>query len=349
MVATDWVAGRMLGDGRYRLDDAIAAGGMASVWRARDTRLNRPVAVKLLAEQLTYERAYVQRFRREARVAAALSHANLVAVYDYGDEGGRPYLVMELVSGRSLQQRLRGGDLRDVRPLKLARELLGALAHMHAAGILHRDVKPANVLLDDAGTARLTDFGIARPADATQLTQTGVVLGTPRYLAPEVARGEPATPRSDLFSVGRVLEELAGALRPADPSLRALARVLADPDATRRPASAPAALDALAVFESSTGAAPTAAQDRTQPTVARRPPVKARRAAPRGVTALRLRVLAVAVAVALAVAVAVALAVTVAITAGGRGRRAGPNPPSPSAPLARQLDALSQAIDAYRR
>ena len=208
--------GAELAGGRYVLDRHLGSGGMASVWLAEDRRLHRAVAIKVMSDLLAGDERYLARFRREARAAASLSHRNVVPLYDYGTEDGRPFLVMAHVPGGSLRDRLRDGDAPD--PRRLAGDLLSALAQVHAAGIGHRDVKPGNVLVGDDGTAQLTDFGIALPADATAMTQSGVVLGTQRYLAPEVALGEPATAASDLFATGRVLEEVAD----GDPRLDAL-------------------------------------------------------------------------------------------------------------------------------
>src|SRR5688500_10417751 len=187
------------------LESRIGYGGMAVVWLATDERLDRQVAVKVLSEALTAEHDYRGRFRREAQVAAGLQHPNLVSVYDY-DAGDRPYLVMEYIEGGDLAAAVEAGTAPPAD--QLARELLSALRHIHAAGILHRDIKPQNVLVDAHGHSRLTDFGIARPRDATSLTQTGQVIGTERYLPPEVRAGEPATERSDLFALGVLLADL---------------------------------------------------------------------------------------------------------------------------------------------
>jgi serine/threonine protein kinase len=206
---TDFAAGGSLADGRYTLERRLGAGGMAAVWLARDERLGRHVAIKALSDTLAGEEGYVRRFRREARVAAGLSHPNLVRVFDFGDDP-RPYLVMEYVEGGTLAEHLR--DERELDCNGLVRRLLDALVHVHEAHIVHRDVKPANVLMGTDRRARLTDFGIAQPEDATQLTQTGGVMGTMRYLAPEVLEGEPATPGSDLYALGMLIR----ARRPAD-------------------------------------------------------------------------------------------------------------------------------------
>ncbi len=248
--ATALGPGTLLG-GRYRLERRIGGGGMATVWLAADRQLGRSVAVKVLSDALASDRGYRARFRREAKLAAGLSHPSLVRVFDRGEEDERPYLVMEYVAGPTLAARIATGDRVDGE--RLAHELLRALAHIHGAGIVHRDVKPANVLFDPAGRAKLTDFGIARPDDATQITQTGEVIGTLRYMAPEVAAGDPATQRSDLYSAGVVLAEAAG----GETSLE-LPRLIASLRATEpaeRPPSADAALEQL----DSAPTAPTAA------------------------------------------------------------------------------------------
>lgn len=227
---------------RYRLEQLLGRGGMASVWLASDEVLERPVAVKVLADTIASDPEFLARFRREARVAAGLSHPNLIDIYDFAGGAERPYLVMEYVPGENLAERTqRGGDIDCER---LARELLGALAHIHAAGIVHRDVKPQNVLIAPDGSAKLIDFGIALTEDATDLTQTGHLLGTARYIPPEVMRGEPATERSDLYSCGIVLRDCIGGNRPR--RLGALVDRLSAADPGGRPASARAALAQVA-------------------------------------------------------------------------------------------------------
>jgi serine/threonine protein kinase len=232
---------------RYRLERRIASGGMATVWLARDTQLERDVAVKVLSDVFTEKSGYVARFRREARVAARLSNPSLVGMLDYSDESERPYIVMEYVAGGTLADRITAGKAEEVDPQRLARQLLSALAAIHAAGVVHRDVKPSNILLDDTGSAHLTDFGIAQPEDATQLTATGEVIGTLKYMAPEVLAGEAATERSDLYALGVVLREtLAGA--PV-PQLEALVDRLTAADPHERPASATQAMTLLDTYE----------------------------------------------------------------------------------------------------
>jgi serine/threonine protein kinase len=193
---------------RYRLERTLGRGGMAAVWLGHDEVLDRPVAVKVLSDTIATDPGFVARFRREARTAASLSHPNLVGVYDYSDEGERPYLVMQFVPGENLAALLERGDGVDCD--RLARELLEALDHIHSVGILHRDIKPANIVVEPDRTAKLIDFGIALPADATALTNPGLILGTERYAAPEVMEGQPATERSDLYSAGVVLRACEG-------------------------------------------------------------------------------------------------------------------------------------------
>jgi eukaryotic-like serine/threonine-protein kinase len=236
------VRGRRLGDGRYVLDRQLARGGMAAVWLAHDVILERPVAIKVLSDTLAGDAEFLARFRREARVAAGLSHPNLVSVYDFDAGDQRPYLVMEYVAGGDLRQRLaEGGEGVEVE--RLAGELLAALRHIHAAGVLHRDVKPQNVLIGEDGRAQLTDFGIAQPRDATSITQTGNVLGTERYIAPEVLRGEPPSERSDLYALGMVLAEVART--GVGFGIWELIDSLRSEDPLDRPSGAPAALAEL--------------------------------------------------------------------------------------------------------
>jgi eukaryotic-like serine/threonine-protein kinase len=224
--------------GRYRLDERIGSGGMASVWRAHDDILGRSVAVKVISDALASDAGFVKRFRREAKVAAGLSHPNLVGVFDFGSDP-TPYLVLEYVEGGTLSERLAARKPVDAE--RLASELLSALAHIHKAGVIHRDVKPANVLFDRDGRSRLTDFGIARARDATQLTDAGRVVGTAAYMAPEVRAGGEAGERSDLYSAGVLLGEIPRAA----PSVARLAARLAAADPAQRPPSAEAALAML--------------------------------------------------------------------------------------------------------
>ncbi len=192
--------------GRYRLERPLGHGGMATVYLARDEELHRPVAIKLLAEHLAGDANFRKRFLREARLAARLSHPNVVTVYDAGEaEDGRPYIVMELVPGTTFGEL---GQVVSDKAVELAIEACRGLAHAHAAGLVHRDVKPQNLLLREDGTVKVADFGIARAAETTALTQVGTVLGTAAYLSPEQALGEEVTAAADVYSLGAVLYEL---------------------------------------------------------------------------------------------------------------------------------------------
>ncbi len=208
--------GTLLG-GRYELDQIIGRGGMAEVWRARDTRLARDVAVKRLRIDLASDPTFQARFRREAQSAAGLNHHNIVAVYDTGEEldpssqVAVPYIVMELVEGVTLRDVLRDGrKILPERALEFTAGVLDALDYSHRAGIIHRDIKPANVMLTPGGAVKVMDFGIARAVADTSatMTQTAAVIGTAQYLSPEQARGEKVDQRSDLYSVGCLLYEL---------------------------------------------------------------------------------------------------------------------------------------------
>jgi serine/threonine-protein kinase len=187
--------------GRYRLLEPLGHGATSSVWLALDSELDRRVAVKTLAP--TADRA---RFDREARAAASLSHPNICRLYDYGQADGRPYMVLEYLSGGSLEERLRGGrPLPDADTQRIAAEVADGLAHAHARRLVHRDLKPANILFDGEGRAKIADFGIARMSDSGTLTEAGTVLGTASYISPEQAAGRPAGPASDVYSFGSVL------------------------------------------------------------------------------------------------------------------------------------------------
>ena len=193
---------------RYQLTSVLGRGGMGDVWLACDQRLQRDVAIKLLRRELAAEPRVRQRFEDEARAAAQLAHPNVVAVYDTGDDDGTPFIVMERLSGRTLADVVREGSVSVEQATRWADEILSAVAAAHDAGVLHRDIKPGNVLLAADGSAKVGDFGIAKIADDLDATTTGVVLGTPAYLAPERLAGHSATPASDIFGVGVVVYEL---------------------------------------------------------------------------------------------------------------------------------------------
>jgi tRNA A-37 threonylcarbamoyl transferase component Bud32 len=199
---------------RYRLQERIAGGGMGTVYAAVDERLDRRVAVKMLKEELVDDPHFVERFRREARAVAALLHANIASVFDYGEDELRPYIVMELVEGRDLARLLREeGTLAHRRAVAIGAQVCDALGHAHRGGLVHRDVKPANVIVGPADHVKVTDFGIARVAGDSTLTAVGSVLGTAQYISPEQASDATVGPPSDVYSTGVMLYEmLTGAL-----------------------------------------------------------------------------------------------------------------------------------------
>ena len=208
--------GTILGD-RYTLTARIAVGGMGEVWAATDTVLGRPVAVKLLHPGLSQESDFVERFRAEARHTAALHHPNIATVFDYGEDDGTAYLVMELVVGQPLSQIIaERAPLSTQETTAILIQAATALEAAHQGGVVHRDVKPANILITPDGTAKLTDFGISRAVDSVPLTQTGQVLGTAQYLSPEQALGQSATAASDIYALGVVGHEMLTGERPFD-------------------------------------------------------------------------------------------------------------------------------------
>ncbi len=203
-----------VGGGRYRLGDVIAVGGMATAYAAHDEELDRKVAVKVLDDRLAGDEDFRKRFLREARMAAKLTHPNVVQVFDAGEDGS-PYIVMEFVEGETLAEVLRRRKRLPWREgVELGVQACAGLQQAHDGGIVHRDVKPENLLLRSDGTLKITDFGIARAAEATRLTQVGTVLGTAAYLSPEQAAGEEVTAAADIYSLGAVLYELMGGRTP---------------------------------------------------------------------------------------------------------------------------------------
>jgi eukaryotic-like serine/threonine-protein kinase len=238
--------GRVLGN-RYRIVERLARGGMATVWIAEDTLLARRVAVKTLLPELAVDDDLRARFRNEAISAASVSHPGIVATYDTGDDDGVAYIVMELVDGPTLRRLLDDkGRLPPGEAVRIARGIAVALDQAHRGGIVHRDVKPANVLVPAEGPVKVTDFGIAKGETSGDLTRTGTVLGTARYLAPEQVRGDPADPRSDVYAVGLVLYEMLAGRLPfgGDTEMAtALARLTVAP--APLPAGVPPALTAI--------------------------------------------------------------------------------------------------------
>ena len=223
-----FVNGVLVG-GRYKLDSLIASGGMGDVWRADDTTLARTVAVKIMRPDTSAEPVFAQRFHEEALLTAGLSHHNIATLFDYGVHENVAYIVMELVEGHSLAKEIRErGAFDPARVRSIVGQMALALNAAHEAGVIHRDIKPANVLLTEDGVVKLTDFGIARAANASGLTKTGEVLGTPHYLSPEQALGRTATAASDLYALGVVAHELLTGRRPFDrdtPVATALAHI----------------------------------------------------------------------------------------------------------------------------
>jgi eukaryotic-like serine/threonine-protein kinase len=224
--------GELIG-GRYEIEELVGTGGMSSVYRARDRVLERRVALKVLHEHFSADPEYVERFRREARAIARLNHPNIVTVIDRGEFGKRQFIVFEHIPGENLKEVVeREGQLPVAQALALTHQIARGLAFAHQHGVVHRDVKPQNVLLDESRTAKVTDFGIARSLDpGEELTQTGTLLGTSDYIAPEQASGEPIDARSDQYSLGVLLYELlTGEVPyPADSFMAVAMRHLRDP------------------------------------------------------------------------------------------------------------------------
>ena len=204
----------MLGD-RYEIRSTLGRGGMATVYEGRDRVLDRPVAIKVLAEKYAGDDKFVTRFQREAKAAAGLNHQNIVSVFDTGDTDGEHYIVMELIEGETLADLLsREGPLSSGRAARIAAQVANALQAAHERGFVHRDVKPANVMLSGSGDVKVMDFGIARAATDDTLTQTGMIMGTASYLSPEQSRGDSVDHRSDIYSLGCVLYEMVAGRPP---------------------------------------------------------------------------------------------------------------------------------------
>ena len=233
---------------RYELGRLIATGGMGSVYEAHDHRLDRSVAVKVLRDDLSTDDEFVERFRREARAAAAMNHPNIASVYDFGDDAGRDFIVMELLEGEDLAERLTSaGALSPEEASKVATDVAIALAYAHERGVVHRDIKPANIFLTKDGRTKVTDFGIARASGDATLTVAGSLMGTARYIAPEQAASEPVGPAADVYSLGLVLYEMLTGVTPfeGDSPVAVAARRLTEdvpPPSALQP-SAPLLLD----------------------------------------------------------------------------------------------------------
>ena len=202
--------GRVL-NGRYSLIAPVGGGGMATVYKARDNILGRIVAVKILREQYAGDGPFVNRFRREAQAAANLTHPNIVSVYDVGQDADIHYIVMEFVAGQSLKELINkagGGPLTVDRAVNIAAQILAGLEYAHRSGLIHRDIKPQNVLITGDGTVKVTDFGIAKSVSDLSLTDAGMALGTAHYFSPEQAKGERVGPQTDIYSLGVTLYEM---------------------------------------------------------------------------------------------------------------------------------------------
>jgi eukaryotic-like serine/threonine-protein kinase len=235
-------------DGRYRVLRKLGSGGMADVYLAEDEELGRRIAIKILNERHAADEQFVERFRREAKNAAGLSHPNIVQIYDRGEGEGTYYIAMEYLEGRTLKEAVAGRQPLPIREaIGYARQILAALRFAHRKGIVHRDIKPHNALMDDDGRLKVSDFGIARAGAASQMTEAGSIIGTAQYLSPEQARGAPVDHRSDLYSLGIVLYELlTGAVpftgdTPVEIAMKHLSKV-PEPPSAKRP-EIPRALD----------------------------------------------------------------------------------------------------------
>ena len=201
--------------GRYKILGELGRGAMGVVYRAQDPALDRVVALKtiLLSEDSGGRREYQKRFALEARAAGKLTHPNIVTTYDFGEEGDFTYLAMELLEGTELRERLKEGPLPVAEAVGIAIQVADGLGFAHERGVVHRDIKPANIMLLERGDAKIMDFGIARMRSADQMTSTGIVVGTPRFMSPEQVSGAPVDQRSDLFSLGVVLYEMLTAVQ----------------------------------------------------------------------------------------------------------------------------------------
>jgi eukaryotic-like serine/threonine-protein kinase len=234
-------------DDRYRLDERIAAGGVGQVWRATDLLLERPVAVKVLRPEYSDHPETLERFRKEAKNAGALSNSHVAQVYDYGPSGpdGSPYLVMEFVDGPSLADILAVDPIDPARALDVIAQAAEGLAAAHKAGVIHRDIKPGNILISMEGKVKVTDFGIAHAAGQVPVTSPGLVMGTTQYMAPERIAGNQGTAASDLYALGIVLHECLTGMPPHDGTAAEVMAAHLYLPLPPLPADVPAELDVL--------------------------------------------------------------------------------------------------------
>jgi eukaryotic-like serine/threonine-protein kinase len=359
---------RVLAD-RYRLEETLGRGGMAEVWRATDSVLHRAVAVKLLRDTADDESDRL-RFTAEARTLARLSHPGLVMLLDAGINAERPFLVLELVEGQTLDQECGGRPVDPARVAEIGREIAAALAYAHGAGVIHRDVKPGNVLLGDDGRIKLADFGIARLIGETvRHTRTGQAIGTAAYLSPEQVRGEDVTPATDVYSLGLLLLEALTGERayPGTPTEAALARLSRQPeipdslpadwtgllaemtalDPEQRPTADAVVARLRGIGRTDTGAAPDETRVMTAPVAAAPPEPAASRPAVL-VEGLRERVAGTPLhlRVVLAVCALIALVVIIAgLAAGGPDPADSGIPPQTPPSLEQPLQDLHDAVE----
>lgn len=215
---------------RYHLEERLGRGGMGEVWRARDDRLQRTVALKLISPGLAEDPEFLVRFLREAQNIARISHPNVVGVIDFGEDDEKPFLVMEYVPGKPVSE-LTGEPMEESKATAIVTQAAEAAGAAHTQGIVHRDIKPANILLTDDGRAKLVDFGIASAQNMDRVTQTGATIGSPHYISPEQASGQQVTPRSDVYSLGIVFYELLTGKKPFEaPSVAAVAMAQLEDD-----------------------------------------------------------------------------------------------------------------------
>jgi eukaryotic-like serine/threonine-protein kinase len=330
--------------GRYRRVRLLAHGGMATVELAQDTELDRPVAIKRLADNLAANDEYKHRFLREARLAARLSHPNIVAVYDAGADNGTPFIVMEYVEGETVGDLLRRrGRLEPAEAVAFAVQACAGLETAHEAGLVHRDIKPQNLLITADGALKIGDFGIARSIDGTQLTQAGTVLGTAGYLAPEQAAGKQVTAAADIYALGAVLYELLTGRPPYE--AESLAELFVkQTEGSITPLrelvpAVPSRLESAVVFASELGAKPTAVTAVDRSRAPRKPMRRVRSSWGRLAAVARPRR---AVLVAVAVLAAALLALVLTLSLGGSNQPSKPvAPPSASGTSAQQAERFA--------